>query len=356
LKFVLTLMARVYVFFRSSFVAVTCFFVLLLGSCALSASQIDDDPLFLVLDECARDYVNFRVKSQGVLLKAEHYVHQVKGLRKTFYGGDVTKEMNWASFYLDVIQQLEYESDFMSFLSEETNKRLELGLYASIQEHDEKNILGVFVTQLVKDQFTTGRRPGSKRHQKGSGRIDQMDEYVRTYMSARLGGHQIIQRARSLIDNLTPQRRKKCKRAMYYIYLLDGMEEKGPGFLHAEYGRVEKLAAVPYQHTQATKRQNSKLKILRMFNGLLQRRNDEVRTYKKMVQNIRAYPAKMYIYLAIAFCSGCGFLYASFCSSDANTHSKLKLDVKGGSPSRCRKPSSPSRKKRQNRKKNAKPD
>ena len=106
-----------------SLVTSTYIFVLFLGSCTLSAPQNEEDPLFLVLDECARDYVNYRVQSQGVLLKSEHYVHQVKGLRKTFYGGDVTKEMRWASFYLDVIQQLEYESDFMSFLSEETNRR-----------------------------------------------------------------------------------------------------------------------------------------------------------------------------------------------------------------------------------------
>ena len=98
-------------------------FVLFLKSQCLCSAKIEDDPLYRVLDECARDYVNFRVKSQGVVLKAEHYVHEVKGLRKTFYGGQVTKELQWASFYLEVLQQLEYESDFMTFLSDEMNKR-----------------------------------------------------------------------------------------------------------------------------------------------------------------------------------------------------------------------------------------
>ena len=114
----------------------------------------DGESITAVLDDCLKEYVQCRVESHLITLKVENYALTVVGLRDLFYDGG--KEKNTlqisASFYLTIFRQLEYETEFMNYLSDETNKRLMLGAFASDTENIENNILNIFVTCLLKNE------------------------------------------------------------------------------------------------------------------------------------------------------------------------------------------------------------
>ena len=95
------------------------------------------------------------MESHLITLKVENYALTVVGLRDLFYDGGKEKSTLQisASFYLTIFRQLEYETEFMNYLSDETNKRLMLGAFASDTENIENNILNIFVTCLLKNEF-----------------------------------------------------------------------------------------------------------------------------------------------------------------------------------------------------------
>jgi hypothetical protein len=183
--------------------------------------SFEEDPLFIVLDECVREYINHRVASQSITLKAEHYALVTAGAGQVFYGDDVTLEATWANFYVQILQSLEYETEFMEYLSSESNKRLVLGVYASRREHEEANILGVFISCLLENQFHSARSY-EEEHGAGShlppGQIKELDVFVKKYMEERVAGHRIMRRIEQIVAELDPRRKKDCPWAAYCTY------------------------------------------------------------------------------------------------------------------------------------------
>jgi len=183
--------------------------------------SFEEDPLFVVLDECVQGYINHRVASQSITLKAEHYALVTAGAGQIFYGDDVSIEATWANFYVQTLQSLEYETEFMEYLSSESNRRLVLGVYASRREHEEANILSVFISCLLENQFHSARSY-EEEHGTGSdvspGQVKELDMFVKEYMKERVAGHRIMRRMEQIVAELGPRRKKECPWAAYCTY------------------------------------------------------------------------------------------------------------------------------------------
>ena len=279
-----------------------------------------DSGLLATLDDCMRDYIECRVESHLVTLKVENYVLSVVGLRDLFYdGGRATNAKQvWASFYLNVFRQLEYETEFMNYLSDESNKRLKMGAFVSDKENMESNILNVFVACLLKHEFHHSGSIYSAASGMGTvqyfsnlddtssrlpdGRIRDLDDFVEAYMKFRINGHNIIQRVEQLIDNVETSQKNRSPWLQYYLTVLNGIESHGPGFIRDERKRVLARTKQHNYKYKITKRQHENhLRILNTVDSLAQEPKHKVRQELRNIENNYFYNNKRLIFLII-FC------------------------------------------------------
>jgi hypothetical protein len=294
--------------------------------------------LITVLDECLKEYVECRVNSHLITLKVENYALTVIGLRDLFYDGG--KEKNSiqisAAFYLSIFRQLEYETEFMNYLSDETNKRLMLGAFTSDAENIESNILNIFVTCLLKHEFHRSgniysstndynNRNGYKNDDPNAikdisdgtqsrtripeGRILQLDKYVEKYMKLRIKGHKIIQRVRQLLDGIRNNENQKFTWLNYYITVLDGIESNGPRFISLEKRRLHaRKKQYNYKYKITKIHHENQLQILNTLSSLVHEPNVAVRKELIDIQNNYFFNNKRVMYLIIAGISFSGWL------------------------------------------------
>ena len=142
----------------------------------------------------------------------------------------------------------------MNYLSDESNKRLKMGAFASDKENMESNILNMFVACLLKHEFhhsgsiySTGSGMGTVQYLNNlddissrlpEGRIRHLDNFVEAYMKLRIKGHNIISRVEHLIDNVEISHKQKSPWLQYYLTVLNGIESNGPGFIRDERKRL----------------------------------------------------------------------------------------------------------------------
>ena len=342
----------------------------------------DGESITAVLDDCLKEYVQCRVESHLITLKVENYALTVVGLRDLFYDGG--KEKNTlqisASFYLTIFRQLEYETEFMNYLSDETNKRLMLGAFASDTENIENNILNIFVTCLLKNEFHHSGNiysatnndnyyydndvegSGRKKHQRQyhripEGRILELDQYVENYMKLRIKGHKIIQRVQQILDGLTHDEKERFAWLQYYIMALNGIESNGPRFIASERNRLyARKKQYNYKYEITKIHHEKQLNILNTLNSLVQEPNVEVRKELTEMQNNYFYNNKRVIYLIIAGIAFTGWLILSIRDCYASNNNELENDNRRRpkSPRKgIRSPNSPRRRGMKNKFKNS---
>ena len=318
-----------------------------------------DSNLLVALDDCLRDYIECRVESHLVTLKVENYVLSVVGLRDLFYdGGRATsaKQM-WASFYLNVFRQLEYETEFMNYLSDESNKRLKMGAFASDKENMERNILNMFVACLLKHEFhhsgsiySTGSGMGTVQYLSNldgisprlpEGRIRHLDNFVEAYMKLRIKGHTIISRVEQLIDNVEISHKQKSPWLQYYLTVLNGIESNGPGFIRDERKRLLARTKQYNYKYKITKRQHENhLRILNTVDSLAQEPKLKITQELKSIENNYFYNNKRLIFLII-FCIAFSAWLTLTIKDCIQDHANKSLLSPGRRKKRTAKPQSP---------------
>merc|ERR1712139_275728 len=173
-----------------------------------------------------------------------------------------------------------------------------LGAFASDTENIENNILNIFVTCLLKNEFHHSGNiysatnndnyyydndvegSGRKKHQRQyhripEGRILELDQYVENYMKLRIKGH--------------------------YIMALNGIESNGPRFIASERNRLyARKKQYNYKYKITKIHHEKQLNILNTLNSLVQEPNVEVRKELTEMQNNYFYNNKRVIYLIIA--------------------------------------------------------